>query len=531
MKTSKTPSKTSIPAAKTSTKPVPAKVADADLDLDALDDDEDLDEDDADGGDDTGAPMPSPSATDAPPPAAEEEEEDADDGDDDADDDVMDVSADDVETYDDMGADDADDDGAEEEEEDADDDAVDVSPDDVQPMSADDLSDDGGDVSDGADVDGAEEEEDADDTIPDVSPDDVQPMSADDLDGDDDGAMDEDDADEQLDDGAAADMPPAAAADGEEGEEEEEEEDADSVEAPAPDTSMPPELQASAMVIEPIYDPKLDMKTADLSMAIFNTTAENPHWVLFNHGDPVAKIELSAQENPEDARESFISEAYGEGLLENIRELAAAKTPVSPLQVLATIKAKFYHSAIRKNELAKQIEAETREAVTSKIARANDSYNDTFLSNMELTVAKQAKNLYAEPEPFKVGLIGAIKKAGVEETAAIKIVEDAFLADVPAWFDRVVAKAKEYCAKTPETLQEIRAELGLSGQRQVDYSEADVTAERSTVAAVANRRPSAGIPLPTYATTTTEARTASAGPGADYAKRVRSNLQGIRARR
>jgi hypothetical protein len=531
------------------------KVADDELDIDTKVDptaeEDEEEEEDAEGED--VAPQVDGDEEAAPVAAEGEDEEECeacgDEGDmeADADEDIVDVSPDQVTPVaaDDDGDEDADDlggdeDEGEEEEEDAEgeegvdeedeedeDDAEgeipDVSPDEVEPVAAegedDEDAEDGEDdvaeedaegeedegAEDGEDEDVAEEEEeDAEGEIPDVTQDDVAPVAAE---------------DESLDDDAKDEDEAAGEEDEEEEEDAEGEEEEDKVPAPALDAT-------ASVVIEPIYETDVDIKSANLEMALFGPDSKDPHWVVFNNGDPLCKISLSSQENPEDVRENFISEGYQGNLLESIRELATASKPTSPIEVLSQVGAKFYYAAVQKSKLAEMIKAQESKRVTERLASANDSYNDQLHQNMTMVVTAHAKNFYKEPDAFKVELVTSLKKAGIEADVAAGIVESAFLNSAPAWFNRVIAKAKEYCAYTPEALKEIKAALEDAGQKEVDYDASEELAvERTKVASTESRKPSAGVPLTTNYRTSV--KTASSDRG-EFGDRVRSSIASLR---
>lgn len=502
----------------------------------------------------------------------EEEEEEEEDADDEVipevkEDEIEAVGGDDEEECQDCeedGSDDADaddaDDGAGDEETDAEDEIPDVGEDEVQPVDTGDEEEEDADLSfkDWADQEASEDEHageedvedpdaddeaDAEDEIPDVSEDEVQPVDTGDGEEEEEEEEEDADADEEVPapvPAPAADPVPAPAPAGEEDEEEEDAEDGDEVldddgdeDGDEADSCMDKGASAKELVIEPIFEMDADseIKAANLSMQLFNPDSKDPHWVVFNNGDPLCKIALSAQPDAEDVRESFVSDGYAGSLLESIRELSTAEAPVSPIAVLAALPAKFYYAAVQKSKLAQTIKTEVTKEISARIAGANDDYNEKLMDNMGLVVGYQAKNLYKEPDPFKVRLVQSIKKAGVDQDVAVAIVEEAFLNEVPEWHQRVVAKAKEYCTYTPESLREIKAALGDAGQKQVDYDSILEREEKRTVVAntTKNRKPSAGIPLESYLTRRNAGTNQAGDETAEFKSRIKSGISGLRS--
>jgi hypothetical protein len=255
-------------------------------------------------------------------------------------------------------------------------------------------------------------------------------------------------------------------------------------------------------------------------MAPFNAEAKSPHWVVFRGGEPLAKICLADQEDPELIRETFCSDAYSNSLLDNIQAVGARKC-------LVDVKAHFYHAAALKSMLAKQIKTAVKAKLTKKVGLANDTYNQRLAGSMDLVVIAKAKNFYPEPDSLKEKLIKAMTDAGLSN--AVEVVEQTFLDEMPNWFRSVVAKAEEYVATPATAMEHIAAAIKGANHIDTDYGTEEEPQQKA--AAVESHKPSAGVPLTSYGTKQgMRQRVAEAASEDNYRSHIRKMLHSIRGR-
>lgn len=314
-----------------------------------------------------------------------------------------------------------------------------------------------------------------------------------------------------------------AAAEGEEpevSEEPEAEADAEGEEAEVSE-EVPPEAVAAdtldEMVVEPIVPVDFSDRTANFEFLLCNAETKNPHWLILSKGEPVGKIALLDQETPEDIREAFCADAYADSLTETIAS-------DDPKAVFENVRARFYHSMVRKADALQQIEKETETKVTGRLAEANDKYNEKLMGNMLLAVKADAKNFFADPNPFKAALIHEFKKAGVAN--AQDIVEETFLNHAESFFKRTLDKAAEWNSFAPEAMQQIQASIEGAGHRSASYDQEELRREAATETGAPRR----GVPLTTYGGRQPAQKVVEAAAASDQKDHYRSVIRGIRRR-
>jgi hypothetical protein len=245
----------------------------------------------------------------------------------------------------------------------------------------------------------------------------------------------------------------------------------------------------------------------------------NTDWIVLNHGEPLAKIALDDQATPEDIREAFLASGYAESVQDAMGEFGIKQT-------LADVKARFYVAAVRRTDLAKQIQSEIEQKVTASVATANDTYNENLLSKMLLAVEAESKNFFPETSAFKGALVQAFKKAGIENGK--QIVEETFLNHGLEFFKNTLSKAAQWASFSPEAMKEIEASVHGMGHRDVEYGDENEQTPSGRSASTGYTPPGRGTPLTTYGQGSASQRVAANAEDTDLKNRYKGSLRGIR---
>lgn len=229
--------------------------------------------------------------------------------------------------------------------------------------------------------------------------------------------------------------------------------------APAAAAGTPPAAPAAGEISAKVLDPNSIGKNANIDLLLFNEKSNDPHWVIMADGKPLAEVRLSDQEEPTKIAKIFASEQYGNGLKEAFHEMDAT-------EVLAGVRARPYVATASTAETFKALEAQAKTASTEQLRLARANMRDEMLSMFGFVVEAQSKN-YITEAPLKDELFNRMVKAGVEESAAVAVIEASFQTRAAEHFEHMTKKAVAYMDMAPEAFQELRAEVTKSPARHV----------------------------------------------------------------
>jgi hypothetical protein len=226
------------------------------------------------------------------------------------------------------------------------------------------------------------------------------------------------------------------------------------------------EAPATEQVYETLaIDANLSDVTRDrVDLVLTQEKTANPHYVVLVDGDPVAKIALSDQ--PEnmirDHADLFMDEDYPTFVLEHVAQFGFSDT-------MDNVHAKRYRAAAARGEVAAQMKQAAAEEMAEDQHAAIAQAKDRLINTANIALQGSTKNYILE-NPLKDRLVGLMRGAGVDENAAVDIVEDAWQEAAPAYFENILAKAEEWMNAPTEVLDHHIREISAMTYRHPGYT-------------------------------------------------------------
>jgi hypothetical protein len=222
----------------------------------------------------------------------------------------------------------------------------------------------------------------------------------------------------------------------------------------------------------------------DFHATLYNQEDENPFWNIEVVGMPLARVELSSQEKPEEIRAAFTSPEYAEHLVS-----AMCKMGIEP--VLEGVNAKMWSNEVKKSSLATKIREEVKSELIKEHTDKLVELKDKFMNCLEIATAGMNKNFFKNMgNPLKEALFAELEKAGVYNP--IGIIEAAFSDSSSKFFDGLFKKTVDLMDMHEEAREEIAKAI-------VDNNTLDVTKENNPApeqaATFASRLAQASVPV------------------------------------
>ncbi len=270
--------------------------------------------------------------------------------------------------------------------------------------------------------------------------------------------------------------------------EEKEEEKEDEKEAKEASTETP---ESTETVYETLgnIEALAGVRADRVTLVRANENTDDPHYLVLVDGDPIAKVALSYQ--PEslqrDHSELFTGEDYPKFVLEGIQEFGLA-------EALQHVHARLYAAAANSGDVASQMrQAAVQDMEVDHRQRLADM-KDGLINTAEIVLQGSLKNYILE-NPLKDSLVSLMLTAGVHESAAVNIVEDAWQTSAGNYFTAILKKAEEWLGAAPEVLEHHMNEI-----QGMSYRRPQVTAsDEIAPAPVAPEHVPVNVPVQTYA--------------------------------
>jgi len=241
--------------------------------------------------------------------------------------------------------------------------------------------------------------------------------------------------------GATPDSPPTTL----------EPEDAEAPTLPQSDIKVPaidPAEKESTDVVYEVVVPAsslTDESIDRIELARYGENSDDPMYIVLLDGDPVAKIALSDQNLPDEHRETFLDDNYPNFVLEGMEQFGVQAT-------LKTVNARFYAARANEGEVAESVKArvasEMHEARQVEIGRLKDD-----LLNVASVVLQGTMKNYLLDNPLRDALISRFHRAGVDPSAAVDEIDDAFRSAGQDFFNTVLETADEWLGLPKEALE------------------------------------------------------------------------------
>jgi hypothetical protein len=252
------------------------------------------------------------------------------------------------------------------------------------------------------------------------------------------------------------------------------------------------EASASGILVERLYNDHdlVDLKDAEWTLIPFGmkngqATAEDPHYVLFADGNPVASVHFSDQ-NLQGHEAMFTRPSYPERIKEGIKRFGVAET-------FKQIKARYYSATAFKGDVAKHVKADVQKKLEAERREKLAELKDHFLNTTALVLEGSVKNYWGE-NPLKEALQAHIVSLGVDENRAIDLIEASWKDAASDYFEVVVNKADELMGAHPEVLRHHASEISNMKWRHPGYEPED---DSIPVAGSNQRRGFANVPVAT----------------------------------
>jgi hypothetical protein len=193
--------------------------------------------------------------------------------------------------------------------------------------------------------------------------------------------------------------------------------------------------------------------------------SDDPQYVVLIDGNPVAKVALSDQ--PENLTtehpEMFLDEDYPRFVLEGIQNFGLDQT-------LQSINARYYAAATQEGALAEQMKMAAAKQLENEHRTRLAEMKDGLLNTANIVLEGSLKNYIVE-NPLRDELVRLMKSAGVDESSAIDIAEDAFRAQAGPFFRSIMAKAEEWLGAPEGVLDHHINEITKMNYRHPGYSD------------------------------------------------------------
>jgi len=216
---------------------------------------------------------------------------------------------------------------------------------------------------------------------------------------------------------------------------------------PAKETQKPEQVRE---LTARVADPGKISEKSNISLAgPYESNTDNPHWVVFADGEPLAKIALADQDNSEKIRKIFATDEYARSFIDT-----AKKVPITNL--LVHTKARPYIASVKATEAFAAIDAKYKEDAKQEFQRRASLYRDDLRTMVALVVEAQRKNFLTN-NPLKNAFFKQLKSAGILDPTPL--IEAAFVEASVPHFEEVIAQAQKWMDYTPESLADIKQSI------------------------------------------------------------------------
>lgn len=190
-----------------------------------------------------------------------------------------------------------------------------------------------------------------------------------------------------------------------------------------------------------------DVQADQVDLILTREDSNDPQYVVLVDGNPVAKVALSDQ--PEslttDHPEMFLDEDYPRFVLEGVDNFGLDQT-------LKSINARYYAAAAQEGALAQQMKTAAAVQLESEHRVRLAEMKDTLLNTANIVLEGSIKN-YILDNPLRDEMVRLMKSAGVDESSAVDIFEQAFRSKGPETIRAIFTKAEEWMG-APEGVME-----------------------------------------------------------------------------
>jgi hypothetical protein len=245
--------------------------------------------------------------------------------------------------------------------------------------------------------------------------------------------------------------------------------------APAEPPKKEEENMAEAMKTE--FLASLDeLPCTKIEMSLYGEESENPFWNLTVDAEPVARIFLQDQENQEQIKASFVSDAYAQNFGNLISKAGLRK-------MLELSQARVFAHRTDDTESAKRVKEKVRAELQKEFDAKVETLQGDFLRAVELAMVASNKNLYEDENSnaLKGELFNQMIAANLSEQYAVEAIEAGFKA-APAYLQHLTAKAREIMSQPTEARESIEKWIMGAGVKSVEVQQTEVDKDKELMA-------------------------------------------------
>jgi len=208
-----------------------------------------------------------------------------------------------------------------------------------------------------------------------------------------------------------------------------------------------------------------DLTGNKVEMSLYGEETENPYWNVTVDGQPVGRIHLQDQDNANQIRAGFVSDAYAENF-------GTAVSQVGLTKMLTLAGTRLFAHAIDEAAITERIRAKAKAEAKAEVENSISTLRTDFLKAVNLALTASDKNFYQgeQGHALKGGLFNALVQAGLKEQHAIWAVEAGF-EDAPAYFDFICAKAQEFMDMPKEARESMERTILSAGKIELAKEE------------------------------------------------------------
>ena len=209
--------------------------------------------------------------------------------------------------------------------------------------------------------------------------------------------------------------------------------------------------EAPLELVAAVLDPSAISQEATISMHLFGQGSQDPHWLVCAAGEPVAKIQLSDQDEPGVIEKIFTTDAYANSIIESSKRMSMP-------ELLAGVKARPYIAKVTSSDAFKSLQTQIAAEATEDLRRTKANLRGDMLNMLGLVTLAQSKNFVAA-NSLKEAMFDSLRSSGIDNNRSGAIVEGSWQKGAESYFAETFKLASKWMDLSPETLAELKEQI------------------------------------------------------------------------
>lgn len=206
------------------------------------------------------------------------------------------------------------------------------------------------------------------------------------------------------------------------------------------------------------------LKGERIEMSLYNEQSENPFWNVVVDGEPVGRVYLQDQQNPDNQntiRSAFCSDGYA-------KNFGNAASSVGLKKLLTITKARLFAHNVDDASVSERIREKAKLEAKAEMNEKLSTLRADFMKAVSLAMVAADKNFYQEEAGHKLkeGLFNSLVQAGLNEDGAVWAIEAGF-EHSNDYFEFLMAKAQEIMDMPSQAREAIEKQILGSGKMQI----------------------------------------------------------------